>query len=280
MARNISVRDWKHLERHPLSATYPDIKGRAWRDFVENMREHGHQGRQIVLYEGKVLDGWQFQRACAELDIKPTYIGLPEGSDPLAFVETKNDHRRHESPDVQEKRAEERRQRVLAARQAGQSERTIAEEEGVSPATIHSDVETLTARGEQCSPDNGMVTGKDGRKQPATKSPVVQSAGKACRPCRMHGFTQANPACKGCESFNKPGEREPGDDTDHIAEEKKAKSANGKPVFDDRKIHAMIGKLIRLFDDRARAVGKCKEHTACVDAMSNVLKTWKEWQKK
>src|SRR5436309_2749210 len=102
---------WKTYERHPISSKYPDLAGRAWEDSVENMREKGQGSRKVTLYEGKVLDGWQFYRACLELDQKPKFDKY-EGTDPQGFVDTMNDLRRHEPPDMQEQRRAERRERV------------------------------------------------------------------------------------------------------------------------------------------------------------------------
>ena len=44
----------------------------------------------------------------------------------------------------------------------------------------------------------------------------------------------------------------------------------GKPVFDDRVIEEEIGKLVRLLDARANAIGKSKQHTDCLDALDRL----------
>jgi hypothetical protein len=65
-------RNWKTLERHPLSREYPNHSGRAWERLVQNLKQHGIIGnRKIRLYEGKIIDGWQPQRACIQAGIKP-----------------------------------------------------------------------------------------------------------------------------------------------------------------------------------------------------------------
>lgn len=130
-------RNWKALERHPLSAEYPDILGRAWEQFVANLREHGIVGdRKVTLHDGMVIDGWQLYRGCLEAGIRPEFQPIPKGIDPEAFVETINDHRRHETQEQAMRRAEERRQRVAAARASGMSQRAIAEQEGVSQSQV------------------------------------------------------------------------------------------------------------------------------------------------
>lgn len=48
----------------------------------------------ITLFEGVILDGWHRFQACAELNIEPKYKEY-DGNDPVAFVLSKNLHRRH-----------------------------------------------------------------------------------------------------------------------------------------------------------------------------------------
>ncbi len=134
-------RTWKKFSRHPLSAEYADIAGEPWTAFVEDVRKHGILNkRKITLYEGKVLDGWQLQRACVEANVRPEYQNLPKGVTPEEFVRIVNDRRRHESNEQALCRAVLRRERVAAAREQGESIRTIAEKEGVSHKTIQNDL--------------------------------------------------------------------------------------------------------------------------------------------
>lgn len=53
----------------------------------------------------------------------------------------------------------------------------------------------------------------------------------------------------------------------------------GKPLFDDRTIDTLIGKLIRAIDDRGSALGKSKQYHECVEAMGVVANKWKRWSK-
>jgi hypothetical protein len=162
--------DWKSFERHPLSADYVNIDGEEWDKFVESLRLHGIvNDRRIIMYEGKVLDGWQLLRGCIEADIEPQIEPLPKGISPEAFVEIMNDRRRHEDAETVRKRAQARRERVAAARAKGQSTRSIAGAEGVSEKTIRNDLDALTAEGTQCESPDGKTMGKDGRKQPAAR---------------------------------------------------------------------------------------------------------------
>ncbi len=167
----MNVKDWKTLERHPLSAEYVNIDGKPWESFVAGLRINGIiNDRPITIHEDKVLDGWQLLRGCIEADIKPKFKNLPEGIDPESFVEAMNDRRRHEDAATTRKRADARRSRVLEGKAEGKSNRVIADEEGVDEKTIRTDIETTDADLSALLPPDGKVTGKDGKKQSATKN--------------------------------------------------------------------------------------------------------------
>ena len=210
-------RYWRKLQRHPLSADYPDITGPAREKAVANLKTHGILGkRTITLFEGKILDGWQLHTWCIEAGVKPTYQNLPKGITPEAFVETMNDHRRHETQELQEGRAARRRDRVAEARTAGFSERQIAKQEGVSQKTIHEDLKRSTDTGVSVEPPDGKITGIDGRTRTA-----------------------------------KPA-REPGDDTDTIADDSKGPKP-GQVIYDPKPYRNHLGGLVREIDVVRRA---------------------------
>jgi hypothetical protein len=161
-------RYWKQLERHPESAEYPDIKGKAWEQFVADMREYGIlDNRKVTLHEDKVIDAWQFYRACVECDIRPQFEPLKLNGMPLdKWMEIRNERRRDETQEVKEARAARRRKKVEELREEGKSTREIAEEVGVSHTTIQEDIKAIsTGKGCQLTPKDGTVTGKDGKKR-------------------------------------------------------------------------------------------------------------------
>ncbi|MDE0357674.1 MAG: ParB/RepB/Spo0J family partition protein [Gammaproteobacteria bacterium] len=85
------------LKRHPLSAIWGDMPDREFRDLVADVEEAGIQ-EPIVLYEGKVLDGWHRTRAAiaAGLSSVPaTEFDPDRHGDPKRFVMRKNGLRRH-----------------------------------------------------------------------------------------------------------------------------------------------------------------------------------------
>lgn len=61
------------LEQHPLvRGLVADITGAEWIAFVNSIRKHGCF-HPIILFEGKILDGWQRYRACQETGVSPTF---------------------------------------------------------------------------------------------------------------------------------------------------------------------------------------------------------------
>lgn len=157
--------NWKDYKRHPVSAEYENIAGEEWERFLTDMKEYGFDRRHpIYLYDGMIVDGWQRQRACIELDIEPHYITLPPSTNLEAFIRQEQENRRHESEETRRRRVEARRQRVASSRRHGKSIRTIAEEESVSKTTIERDIEEIGA-----TVPGGTVEGKDGKEHPAMK---------------------------------------------------------------------------------------------------------------
>lgn len=185
----MEVRYWKPLERHPLSAEYADLRGNDRKELLDGIKEKGFDKRKpIVLARDeaddgkmKILEGWQRQTVCVELDIKPNYIPLPRGYTQEEFVAQENDHRRHESEQAKEKRLAARRERVAALREEGKSIREIADEEDVSKTTIERDIEEISSGvpGGTPEPESGKVTGKDGKEYPASKPEPIR-----CESCK------------------------------------------------------------------------------------------------
>ena len=83
------------LERHELSAAFPDLEEPEFHDLQEDIKINGLRN-PITLFEGKVIDGWHRFVACQNLEIEPKLIDLD--GDPVDFVVTQNIHRRHLTP--------------------------------------------------------------------------------------------------------------------------------------------------------------------------------------
>ncbi len=84
------------LEIHPLSSFFPALVGAEFEDLKADIAANG-QHEPIVMHEGMVLDGGNRARACAELGIEPLTVEY-DGNDPVAYVLSKNLHRRHLTP--------------------------------------------------------------------------------------------------------------------------------------------------------------------------------------
>ncbi len=89
------------LELHPLCSLFPRLEGEAFETLKADIQANG-QRQDIILYEGKILDGGNRYRACLELGIEP-FTTEPDFSncDVLKFVLSVNLHRRHLTPGQQ-----------------------------------------------------------------------------------------------------------------------------------------------------------------------------------
>lgn len=184
------------MEFHPFAEDYPLMPAYELGRLEEAMRERGFDPRfPVVLYEGKVLDG-RNRWICAErAGVKPKTVEF-KGTEEEArrFVITANEERRHLNPIWLKERREERIARVVDARQEGHSLRAIAEQEGVSESQVREDLKKAsTAQGCAVEPEEGAVTGRDGRTRTATPDrppPIL------CERCKRVGARKGCEACK------------------------------------------------------------------------------------
>ncbi len=170
---------WQSLKRHPLSAEYDDIKDidpEAWAKTVDDVLNHGNvTGRKIFLYQGKIIDGFQFFQAHVAAGKTPEFeeLVLPPDLSAEEWVKIVNDNRRHETEASRTRKADRRRKRIADMRAAGQSTRAIAETVGVSQKTVMRDIEALTESGDSVQPESGKVKSKDGIERPAKEPPII-----------------------------------------------------------------------------------------------------------
>jgi len=85
-------------EFHPVAAYYRLLKGAAFDGLVKDIQAHGLR-QPIVIHEGKILDGRNRYRACLSLGLKPEFRNWrsANGDTPRAFIQSMNEHRRHDS---------------------------------------------------------------------------------------------------------------------------------------------------------------------------------------
>jgi len=84
------------LEVHAL-AKLPEMSAKEYADLRDDIASNGVM-EAIVLYEGKILDGYHRSKACCELGI-PRKTVIYKGSDPAGYVLSRNAYRRHLSAD-------------------------------------------------------------------------------------------------------------------------------------------------------------------------------------
>lgn len=83
--------------RHPLSAAFPSFSGDDLSALVEDIRQFGQRESGLLL-DGMILDGWNRYQACVRVGIDFNYLEFDDefaGTDPRAYVKSKNYHRRH-----------------------------------------------------------------------------------------------------------------------------------------------------------------------------------------
>ncbi len=81
------------LEPHELATVFPLLEGQTLADLTADVRKHGLR-EEIVLLDGKILDGRNRYRACVDAAVEPRFINYL-GDDPIGFVLSLNLHRRH-----------------------------------------------------------------------------------------------------------------------------------------------------------------------------------------
>ena len=81
---------------HELAKKLPEMGAEEFATLKESIKTNGLL-QDIILYEGKVLDGRHRYKACQELAIEPKYDTY-KGDSPVAFVIAQNVSRRHLTP--------------------------------------------------------------------------------------------------------------------------------------------------------------------------------------
>lgn len=80
-------------EDHPIAAIFPLLPEAELSELAEDIKKNGLK-TDIVIYEGKILDGRNRYRACAIAKVQP-FTTQYAGDDPVGLVLSLNLHRRH-----------------------------------------------------------------------------------------------------------------------------------------------------------------------------------------
>jgi ParB-like chromosome segregation protein Spo0J len=86
-------------EHHPLAEMFPLLKDAEFHELVEDIRKHGLR-EPISLFEQKIIDGRNRERACIKAGVEPRYrsIEFDNHDAAAAYVISKNICRRHLTP--------------------------------------------------------------------------------------------------------------------------------------------------------------------------------------
>ncbi len=148
---------------HPLADMFPLLDGAQFDELLEDIRKHGLR-EPISLFEGKIIDGRNRERACIKAGVEPRYrwIKFDNHDAAAAYVISKNICRRHLTP--QQKR--EVIEKILRA-DPTKSDRQIARAVKVDNKTVGAVRKKAEERGE--IPHVSKRTDAKGRSQVAHK---------------------------------------------------------------------------------------------------------------
>jgi transposase len=209
-----------------------------------------------------LIDGYTTLALCTERGVKPTkprLIVFPNRGLVLEWIDRRQRARRNLSPEEMVQRREERRDRVVDAKDRGESNRVIAEREGVSEITVRRDIEASTATGVAVGPPNGQIIGKDGISR--------QVGPQFCERCRSTAPVRDCLTCADLQAkAGKP---------------KRPAKKSGSVKFDFNKSDKDLGRMIRGIDELGRAYPELKKTDEWVEIEAlrdGYVKTWKKLQ--
>jgi ParB-like chromosome segregation protein Spo0J len=95
MGRDVGLQEvWRAvIASHPLAALIPPMSAEEFTKLVQDIAQNGLM-EPITTFEGKILDGRHRYAACRQAGVAPRFTEFA-GPDPVAFVLSKNLHRRH-----------------------------------------------------------------------------------------------------------------------------------------------------------------------------------------
>jgi hypothetical protein len=178
---------------HQLAQEFPRISGLEFDNLVADICANGLQ-HPIVLYEGKILDGWHRYRACVRAGIEPRFEEYT-GSTPAAYVCSANVFRRH-------LRMSNKRKRHLIDRVLTESPELSNRQIGKITRTDH---KTVAAKRDEREGRGEIPTSKTrkdskGRRQPARKPrkpepkpPLTGCDAVMATECEMQGAPAVEP---------------------------------------------------------------------------------------
>lgn len=255
---------------HPYAELFPlHDEGKPFEDFVADIKQNGLT-EKIVMYRDQVLDGRRRERACRRAGVEPKYSEFKGNDDQaFAFAISKNLHRRHlgdgERAIVAGRIATAKDGRPKTPAICGSIEKPLSVPEaaktmGVSDAAAERGKKVVmngTPELQEAVID-GTLSVSDAAKV-AGESPKTQN--KAIEDVKKGKATTAKKAVDAKKTESEP------------------KKISGSPKFDEKKFDKVYGPLVRLVDERAKAMGKGKGHKLCQDKLGEFLDAYKAWKK-
>jgi N6-adenosine-specific RNA methylase IME4 len=90
-----------NYEKHPLNI-YPELEKETddYKDLYESLSNEYDKSNPIVLYEDKIIDGWNRYLICKELDVTPTFRSINKPYLEVLLWVKGNNSRRNLTPDA------------------------------------------------------------------------------------------------------------------------------------------------------------------------------------
>src|SRR6266446_10224025 len=79
---------------HPVAALFPMMTEEELQELAEDIKTNGLLNPIVLDDEGTLIDGRNRLEGCKRAKVSPTYIAL-NGIDPVVFIMSSNDKRRH-----------------------------------------------------------------------------------------------------------------------------------------------------------------------------------------
>lgn len=259
---------------HPFADLFPMMEPDAHKELAEDIEKNGLYDH-IWLYEGKVLDGRNRQKACFEKEVDPKYQEY-KGKDALGFVISKNMARRHLSESQRALAAA----KIATARQGGQGNGAPAMSTKEAAAKLN--VGTTTVKAAKAVLKKGAAE----LVQEVEKGNVTVTA--AAEAAKLTKEEQAELVKAGPEKIKehaaearanpKPTRPMP-HQTPRGTSKRKAARGLGGEKFTFAVIERAYGPLMRAIDDMAKAhdVTEGPSHKNAVGKMDELLKYLKTW---
>lgn len=162
---------------HPFADKYRMLSEAKLQELADRIQASGQ--REPIVFSagpaspGSLIDGRNRWQACQLAGVTPITreMSFATEDEIVEFIADANDHRRQMTEDELTQMREERRARIVSARENNESIRTIAEREGISKSQVARELSGVP-RG---TPEK--IKGKDG-KEYKTQRPVSSPAGE------------------------------------------------------------------------------------------------------